>query len=182
LWAGPWLRDIAGLDRAALAQELLYAAGAFGVGGVVCGTLSDAFARRGLRPLVTYLAGCIACTVALIPIALGYGAASAAAWIAYMALSPSGTLCYPLLAARFPREMTGRVLTALNMFTFLLAFAVQYGVGAIIGLWPVTDGHYAREGYRAAFGLFWILQAASVAWLAWAERGALSRPSGRAPG
>jgi hypothetical protein len=65
--------------------------------------------------------------------------------------------------------------TALNMVVFLLAFAVQYSVGAIIGLWPVTDGRYAFEGYRAAFALCWVLQAASVAWLAYSERGALRR-------
>jgi MFS family permease len=175
LWAGPWMRDVAGLDRAAMAQDLLFAAGAFGVGGVLCGTLSDRLAQRGVPPLKTYLAGCVACTVALIPIVLGYGAASLALWILFMALSPSGTLAYPLLAARFPREMTGRVVTALNMVTFLLAFAVQYGVGVVIGLWPVTDGRYALEGYRAAFALCWVLQAASVAWFAYSERGALRR-------
>jgi MFS family permease len=175
LWAGPWMRDVAGLDRADLAHDLLFAAGAFGVGAVLCGTLSDGLARHGLAPLVTYLAGCVACTVALVPIALGYGAASLVLWMLYMALSPSGTLAYPLLTARFPREMTGRVMTALNLFTFMLAFGVQYGIGAIIGLWPVTDGHYAVEGYRAAFGLCWLLQAAAVAWLAYAERGALRR-------
>jgi len=82
---------------------------------------------------------------------------------------------FPLLAARFPREMTGRVVTALNMVVFMLAFAVQYGVGAIIGLWPVTDGRYALEGYAAGLGLFWALQAASVAWLAYTERDALKR-------
>jgi predicted MFS family arabinose efflux permease len=175
LWAGPWMRDVAGLDRAAMAQDLLFAAGAFGVGGVLCGTLSDRLAQRGVPPLTTYFAGCVACTVALIPIVLGYGAASLALWILFMALSPSGTLAYPLLAARFPREMTGRVVTALNMVTFLLAFAVQYGVGVVIGLWPVTDGRYALEGYRAAFALCWVLQAASVAWFAYSERGALRR-------
>lgn len=175
LWAGPWMRDVAGLDRADLAQQLLFAAGAFGVGAVLCGTLSDGLARRGVAPLVTYLAGCVACVVALAPIALGYGAASFVLWILYMALSPSGTLAYPLLTARFPREMTGRVMTTLNMFTFMLAFGIQYGIGAIIGLWPVTDGRYAIEGYRAAFGLCWVLQAAAVAWLAYAERGAVRR-------
>jgi MFS family permease len=175
LWAGPWMRDVAGLDRADLAHHLLFAAGAFGVGAVLCGTLSDGLARRGVAPLITYLAGCAACTVALIPIALGYGAASLVLWILYMALAPSGTLAYPLLTARFPREMTGRVMTALNLFTFMLAFGVQYGIGAIIGLWPVTDGRYAVEGYRAAFGLCWLLQAAAVAWLAYSERGVLRR-------
>ena len=87
-----------------------------------------------------------------------------------MGLSPFGTLSYPLLAARFPKAMTGRVVTALNMVTFMLAFVVQAGVGAIINLWPAVDGRYAFEGYRTAFGLCFLLQTASVVWLAYAER------------
>lgn len=182
LWAGPWMRDVAGLDRPAMAQDLLFAAAAFGVGGVLSGWLSDRLAQRGVPPLSTYVAGCVACTVAMIPIVLGYGAASLVLWVLFMGLSPFGTLAYALLAVRFPREMTGRVVTALNMVMFSLAFAVQYGVGAIIGLWPVTDGRYAPEGYRAAFALCWVLQVVSVIWLVWAERAALSRPSGPAHG
>ena len=173
LWAGPWMRDVAGLDRAAMAEELLFAAAAFGVGGIVSGWLSDRLAQHGVPPLAIYLVGCVACTVAMAPIVLGYGAASLVLWILFMGLSPFGTLGYALLAARFPREMTGRVVTALNMVAFMLAFVLQYSVGAIIGLWPVTDGRYALEGYRAAFGLWWVLQVAAVAWLAWAEREAL---------
>lgn len=175
LWAGPWMRDVAGLDRAAMAQNLLFAAGAFGVGGVLSGSLSDRLTRRGVPPLATYLAGCVACSVAMIPIVLGYGAGSLLYWMVFMGLAPAGTLSYPLLAARFPREMTGRVVTALNMVTFLLAFGVQYGVGAIIDLWPVIDGRYAVDGYRTAFALCWVLQIAAVAWLAYAERGTLRR-------
>lgn len=175
LWAGPWMRDVAGLDRAAMAQDLLFAAAAFGVGGVLCGTLSDRLARRGVPPLATFFAGSVASTVAMIPIVLGWGGASLVLWVLFMALCPFGVLAFPLLAARFPREMTGRVVTALNMITFLLAFAVQYGVGVVIGLWPVTDGRYALEGYGAAFGLCWALQAASVAWLAYTERAAFRR-------
>jgi hypothetical protein len=34
----------------------------------------------------------------------------------------------------------------------------------------VVDERYAVEGYRAAFGLCSLLQIATVAWLAWAER------------
>jgi len=173
LWAGPWMRDVAGLGRAELAQNLLFAAGAFGVGAVLCGSLSDRLAQRGVPPLLTYLAGCVACGVAMIPIVLGFGSASLLLWILYMGLAPFGALSYALLAGRFPKEMAGRVVTALNTVTFLLAFAVQYGVGAIIDLWPVLDGHYALEGYRTAFALCWLMQAAAVAWLAYAERDGL---------
>ena len=170
LWAGPWMRDVAGLDRATLAFNLLFAAAAFGVGGVLWGTLSDKLAARGVPVFVTYLIGCAACSAAMIPIVVGYGAASPLVWTLFMGLSPFGTLSYPLLAARFPKAMTGRVVTALNMVTFMLAFVVQAGVGAIINLWPAVDGRYAFEGYRTAFGLCFLLQTASVVWLAYAER------------
>lgn len=175
LWAGPWMRDVAGLDRAAMAQDLLYAAFAFGVGGVLCGTLSDRLVQRGVRPLLTFFAGCVVSTVVMIPIVIGWGAASLVLWVLLMALCPFGVLAFPLLTARFPREITGRVVTALNMVVFVLAFGIQYGVGVIIGLWPVTDGRYALEGYRAAFAVCWVLQAASVAWLAYTERDAFKR-------
>ena len=179
LWAGPWMRDVAGLDRAELAQNLLFAAGAFGVGAVLGGSLSDRLAQHGVPPLVTYLAGCAACTVAMIPIVLGFGSASLLLWILYMGLASFGALSYALLAGRFPKEMAGRVVTALNTVTFLLAFAVQYGVGAIIDLWPVVDGHYALDGYRTAFALCWLMQVAAVAWLAYAEWSGLRRGTRR---
>ena len=178
LWAGPWMRDVAGLDRADMAFNLLFAAGAFGVGGVLCGSLHDRLAQRGVPPLATYLWGCAACSAAMIPIVLGCGSASLLQWTVFMGLAPFGTLSYALLATRFPREMAGRVVTALNMVTFLLAFAVQFGVGAIINLWPVVDDRYALDGYRIAFGVCWLLQVASVAWLAYAERDGRRRGAG----
>jgi MFS family permease len=170
LWAGPWMRDVAGLDRSQLASNLLVAACAFGIGGVMWGTLSDRLAQHGVPVILTYVSGCAACSVAMVPIALGHGDAGLLWWTLFMGLCPFGTLSYPLLAARFPKSMTGLVVTALNMVTFLLAFAVQAGVGGIINLWPVLDGRYALEGYRAAFGLCALLQIASVTCLAYAER------------
>ena len=78
-----------------------------------------------------------------------------------------------LLAARFSADSTGRVVTAVNLVTFSLAFVVRFGVGAIINLWPVIDGRYASEGYRAAFALCWVLQFISVVWLGYRERAAM---------
>jgi MFS family permease len=177
LWAGPWMRDVAGLDRAGMADNLLIAAGAFGVGGVICGTLSDQLARRGISPILTYFAGCAACTASLLPIVMGHSAGGMVFWALFLGFSAFGSLSYPLLATRFPAEITGRVVTAVNLVTFALAFAVQFGVGAIINLWPVIDDHYAAEGYRAAFALCWALQVLSVAWLWYAERAAMKADS-----
>ena len=173
LWAGPWLRDVAGFARAEMADRLLIAAAAFGVGGVLCGTLSDRLARRGVPPVTTYFAGCIACTLAMLPIVLGVREGAVSWWGLFVGFCAFGSLSYPLLATRFPAGITGRLVTALNLITFTTAFAVQFGVGAIINLWPVLEGRYAAEGYRAAFGLCWVLQLASVFWLAYAERSAI---------
>ncbi len=175
LWAGPWLRDVVGLERAEMASQLLVTAGAFGVGGVVSGILSDRLARRGVPPVLTYLAGCIACTLAMVPLVLGYSAGAAVYWALFVGFSAFGSLSYPLLATRFPVEITGRVITALNLVTFSTAFVVQFGVGAVINLWPVIDGRYAVEGYRTALTLCWSVQAASVGWLGWMEYRATAR-------
>lgn len=175
LWAGPWMRDVAGLDRAGMAEQLLIVAAAFGVGGVCCGVLSDCLARRGVSPVLTYFAGCLACTVALLPIVLGQRSGALVFWALFLGFSAFGSLSYPVLATRFAPEMTGRVVTALNLVMFSLAFVVQFGVGVIINLWPVVDGRYAVDGYRAAFALCWVLQVASVVWLWFAERGVMFR-------
>ena len=46
--------------------------------------------------------------------------------------------------------MTGRVNTASNVLMFGCSFAFQWGIGAVLRLYPVTDGRYAPEGYAAA--------------------------------
>lgn len=173
LWAGPWLRDVAGFARADMADRLLIAAAAFGVGGVACGTLSDWLARRGVPAVTTYFAGCMACTLAMLPIVLGVREGAVLWWALFVGFCAFGSLSYPLLATRFPADITGRLVTALNLITFSTAFVVQFGVGAIINLWPVVEGRYAVEGYAVALGLCWVLQFASVLWLGYAERGTI---------
>ena len=175
LWAGPWMRDVAGLDRADMASNLLLIATAFGIGGVCCGALSDRLARRGVSPILTYFVGCVACTVCMLPIVLGYRAGGVVFWSLFVGFSAFGSLSYPLLATRFPADITGRVVTAVNLVTFTCAFAVQFGVGAIINLWPVVEGRYAAEGYAVSFALCLALQLVAVAWLWFAERGAMKQ-------
>jgi hypothetical protein len=96
-------------------------------------------------------------------------------WALFVGFCAFGSLSYSLLATRFPAEITGRLVTALNLVTFSTAFAVQFGVGAIINLWPVTDGRYAVEGYTTAFALCWVVQLVSVLWLWRTERPSLKK-------
>ena len=179
LWSGPWLRDVAGLDRAAIGVHLSVAAAAFGLGGIAFGVLSDRLARAGVPAERTFLAGSALTVLALVPIALGSAGAPMLMWSTYVACAASGTLAYPLLTSAFPTEMTGRVLTGINMLTMTCSFAFQAGIGAMIGLWPVSGGHYALAGYQSALALLIGLQCAA---LCWAAAHAMRRAGRKAPG
>jgi hypothetical protein len=48
---------------------------------------------------------------------------------------------------------------------FLSAFTAQWGIGAIINMWPKTAaGGYAVEGYQAAFTVMVVIQFLSLMW------------------
>ena len=64
-----------------------------------------------------------------------------------------------------PALWSGRVTTASNLLLFLASFGAQWGVGAILGLWPALEGRYNPDGYLAAFGLLLAAQAAAAVWL-----------------
>jgi hypothetical protein len=66
---------------------------------------------------------------------------------------------------RFPAQLAGRVSTGLNVVVFLAAFAAQWGIGALIALFPVTAAdRYPPQGYQASFAILLVLQAACLAW------------------
>ena len=96
-------------------------------------------------------------------------------WSAFTACAAAGTLAYPLLTASYPIEMTGRVLTAVNVLTMTCAFAFQSGIGAVISLWSSAKDHYDPAGYLAAFGLILILQCAALLWAAVSPQSARER-------
>ena len=48
--------------------------------------------------------------------------------------------------------LAGRVNTAVNLLVFVGAFVAQWGMGAIVNLWPADAGRYPLIAYTAAFG------------------------------
>ena len=56
LWAGPWLRDVAGFERAVVAEYLAMMAIAFLVGTLLSGAVADWLGRRGIG-LLTVMTG-----------------------------------------------------------------------------------------------------------------------------
>lgn len=171
LWVGPWLRDSAGLDRSAVAAVLMWLAAAMAVGYILLGALTEWLNRHGIKPVTTSVAGMSAFIVVQALIVAHPGQWNLPLWLLFGAIGTTGVLAYAGLSQSFPVELAGRVNTALNLVVFVAAFAAQWGIGAVIALWPVSaSGAFAIRGYQAAFSLMIALQLAALAWYAAADR------------
>ena len=82
---------------------------------------------------------------------------------------PAVVLSYSLFSRRYPKEMAGRVNTALNVSVFIGMFSGQWAVGAVLNLWPPTAAGYAPEAYPWALGRLWLMQFGGLVWL-WSGR------------
>jgi predicted MFS family arabinose efflux permease len=165
LWVGPWLKDVAGLDRATVAGVLLWVAVAMVAGFILLGSLAGRLSRSGISVLTTAVVGMGLFMVVLLLVLVFPDIPALPLWMIYGFLGTSGILSYAALSLQFPVRLVGRVNTAVNLLVFIAAFAAQWGIGAIIELWPVgIDGRYAVAGYRAGFGVMLGLQAVSLLW------------------
>ena len=160
LWSGPWLRDVAGLDRPEVAAVLAGVSVAMIAGFVGLGTL----AQRSGRPLRVAEAGVLVFMVVQALLVVGLGEFAWPLWLLFGFFGTVGILPYAVLSQRFPADLAGRVNTGLNLLVFLSAFAGQWAMGAVIDLWPAEAGRYDLAGYRAAFGMMLGLQLLATAW------------------
>jgi MFS family permease len=174
LWITTWLRDVAGYDRAGAAQGLAVAAAAMIAGYLFFGRLADRFARRGRSQLPLFAAGVVGSLCCLAFLALGAAGAAVPLWAGFVFCGTSATLAHSIVTRRYPRDMAGRVNTALNTFTFLGIFLGQWGTGVILGLWPQTAAGYDPRGYSYALGVLWLVQLAGLVWL-WRGRALLEK-------
>lgn len=177
LWAGPWLRDVAGMERAAIAEALGGMSVALVLGFVAFGAAADRLRRRGVTALALSVCGmALFALVQLIMIAHPPGL-SVALWLAFGFFGAAGTLPYAVLSQVYPKAVAGRVNAALNLLVFVAAFLMQWGLGAILHLWEDPQTHtYAAPGYGYALALVAALQFLALGWL-WREGKHLGRPN-----
>jgi predicted MFS family arabinose efflux permease len=165
LWAGPWLRDVAGLDRIGVANYLMAMAIAFLVGILVSGAVADWFVRRGVDLLTVMLGFLALFFCAQFGIVLQWTSINLLMWVIFGMTGQVAVLAYPWLSSYFGAALSGRANTAVNLLLFLTAFGAQYAIGAIIDLFPTTAaGGYDPLGYQVGFGLFLAAQLAALGW------------------
>jgi predicted MFS family arabinose efflux permease len=164
LWAGPWLRDVMGLSREEVGRHLLFMAVAFMVGIFSAGLIADRLGRRGIGPMQVMLGFTLLYLAAQVLIVFRVEGLMFPAWLAVAAFGQVAVLAFPWFAARIGGELAGRANASINFSMFIVAFAAQYLVGFIIGLFPTSATGYTPEGYSWALGVFLIAQVLALLW------------------
>lgn len=169
LWAGPWIRDVERLDRAATATALSWTAVALIVGFLSLSVLVERARRVGIAPAGVMLIGAVPTLLAQALLLLQLPGMSTPLWVAFALFGTTSMLPYAVLQQHFPQALAGRVGTAMNLLVFSSVFGMQSGVGWIIDLFPVAaGGGYAVEGHRTGLAVVLGLQILALAWfLAW---------------
>lgn len=165
LWAGPWLRDVAGFERHAVAQLLMVMALALSLGSMFGGVIAEYLRRFGIGVLAVAASASGLFMLAQLGIVLGWISASVVLWALFGATFNVVTLCYSALSQHFPPAYAGRANAGLNVLSTGTAFALQYAIGAVINRWPRgPQGGYDPEAYAWAFGLVLAAQVAALLW------------------
>ena len=155
LWLGPWLYDVGGQARPTVANYLFLTALAYTVGSVFWGAIGTA------APMTTFKIGLVLSVAMFALLAAGVRTGLGAILAVYGFCAISAALAYAVLTPLFPPEMTGRLNTASNVLMFGFSFAFQWGIGAVLRLYPVSDARYSPEGYAMALWILVALQAAT---------------------
>lgn len=165
LWAGPWMKDVAGLERDTLAAYLLANTASMAVGIALGGLVTERLARMGIGLPRVLGASVLVFFAAQLLIIFEVAPASAGPWVLFGLVGHMTVLSYAHLSRYFPLEFAGRANTSLNLVVFAGVFVVQYGMGLIINAYPdEAGGGYAAEGYRTAFIAALGLEVAAFAW------------------
>jgi predicted MFS family arabinose efflux permease len=164
LWAGPWMRDVMGFTREEVARHLLFMAVAFMVGILSVGVIADRLARRGIGPMQVMLGFNLLYFAAQAVIVLRVEGLMFPAWLFVAAFGQVAVLAFPWFAAHIGKELAGRANATINFTMFVAAFASQYLVGLIIGLFPASGTGYSPQGYSWAIGIFLAAQLLAYGW------------------
>ncbi|MBC7905572.1 MAG: MFS transporter [Rhodospirillaceae bacterium] len=170
LWAGPWLRDVAGLNPDGVALGLTTMAASMTAGFLLMGVIADRMARLHVPVVVVGGVGMVVFWLAQSAMALGWVGAPLVLCALFGFFGSSSSLMYAVVTQLFPAHLAGRATTSINLTMFLAAFLLQWGLGAIIGWWPKGEAGWPPEAYTLAFGIPSVLMAAALLWFIPAAR------------
>ena len=174
LWSVPWLMEVEGYSRAVAADHLLLMGIAILGGYLGLGLFATQLGRLGVTPRHLFGLGFALCIVALTLITSRVLPFTYLLWAAYGFGSTVNVLGFTVLSEGFPRELTGRVNTALNLLLFSGSFLAQWGIGVIVDAARTELGTDAAGGLGIAFAVSIGVQVAAYVWFmfGWRRHGA----------
>ena len=165
LWIKPWLRDVASLGEGDTTQLLFAMTLAIIVGYFSLGIFSERISQLfDIGPITVGVFGMTLFLTVQFYMAYGWATSPLLLVVIFGFLGSSCILTFAGLAQIFPKKYSGRVSTILNVQVFMGAFIIQWGIGAIIELWPTTEIGYDPASYQVAIGVLVLMQAAGFVW------------------
>ena len=165
LWMKTWLRDVVGLGNDNVAQLLFAMMLAFISGFLTLGLLAERLSQ--IFDIRLNSISVFGMTLFLLIQGTMVFGGFGNPLILVLLLGFFGTasvLVYAGYAQIFPKHLSGRVSTILNLLVFISAFILQWGFGIIIEMWPATKAGYDPESYQAAICLLFLLQVSGLIW------------------
>jgi hypothetical protein len=135
------------------------------VGFLGSGVAADRLARRGVPPLTVAVAGMIGLAALQTVIAASPPLETAWLWPVASFVAAFVTVGFAVINQALPSELSARATTSLNLVMFTTAFALQYGFGAALELWPQSAaGTHPIAAWRFALSVLIFIQASSMLW------------------
>jgi predicted MFS family arabinose efflux permease len=164
LWAAPWLSEVEGYDHISVVYVLFVMAVSLSIASLAFGLLTtrmtkDTVATEKLLALVLLL---FMSTQAAIVLRVPFLAALP--WIMVAAVGSATVVSYSILQSYAPKHSLAGANGAFNLVHLVVAFAVQWLLDLIIGLWPRDAGHHPTTAYQAALTSALVLQGAALTW------------------
>ena len=162
LWAGPFVSDVLGLPSVGVGNLLLVLSGGVTVGYAVAGVVGD---RLGVTRVLAVSTGVFVLTqVGLVFFRAAWPSGSLVALFATFSLSAAfAVLMFTQIRAIFPLHLTGRAVTAINLFGIGGGALLQWGLGLLIeGVGGTQTGPYPPASYSAAFAFTAALSLAAL--------------------
>jgi MFS family permease len=166
LWIGPWLSDVAGMDRSDIAGYLTLVAGSMAVGMAAMGIIADFVYRKfDIAPKTVIVAGTGLFVLVQLAVIFEVIALALPLWMLFGFLSNFAALGFAVLSQHFPTNRSAVSNAGLNLLVFGMAFALQSGIGAVIDLFPTESGAgFHPQGFQAAFAIVVVLEILGIVW------------------
>lgn len=173
LWAGPHMRDIAGMSRGEVGIGMALVTGAMAFGYPMLGALADWLRQRGIAPVRTFGVYCVLFVGVQFLLLANPAGGAHALWAAFGFLGCGTILGYAVLTQSFAATLAGRVNATLNLFVFGTAFAAQAGIGGVLSAFADAP----IQGHSTALAVAIALQIASLLWFMLARTKSVLAPA-----